>query len=246
MTNMLIRQWWLSLILAAVSLLASYIYPQVSTNFLAPALVVFMRYIAIMFVVAAVLSYYVSYKRRNMLVSQTGLDSIRKLSWRKFEDLITEAYKQIGYSIKREPVSGNDNGIDIIVSKQGSKTLVQCKQWRSRSVGVKVVREMYGILSSSNADEVHIVSSGNFTKEAQSFADGKAIKLIYGRELLNLISDAQKTTPEKDHITESEKTCPECGSEMVLRKARKGKNAGNEFWGCIRFPKCRETVSFSG
>jgi len=37
-------------------------------------------------------------------------------------------------------------------------------------------------------------------------------------------------------------TCPKCGSEMVLRTARRGKNAGNQFWGCSTFPKCRETV----
>jgi restriction system protein len=29
---------------------------------------------------------------------------------------------------------------------------------------------------------------------------------------------------------------------MVLRKATKGKNAGNEFWGCSAFPKCRSVV----
>lgn len=33
--------------------------------------------------------------------------------------------------------------------------------------------------------------------------------------------------------------CPKCGERMALRKARKGKNAGSEFWGCPRFPRCR-------
>ena len=35
------------------------------------------------------------------------------------------------------------------------------------------------------------------------------------------------------------KTCSKCGAKMVLRKATKGKNAGNHFWGCRSFPKCR-------
>ncbi len=246
MTNLLIRHWWIWLVLAALSLLGSYIYANVLTNFLAPALAVYFRYIAIGLVLIAVLSYFVTYQRRKLLSSQTGLDSIRQLSWRKFEDLITEAYKQNGYRIVREPVSGSDNGIDIIVNKEDIETLVQCKQWRSRKLGVKVVREMYGILSGSYADEVHIVSTGRVTNDALSFARGKPIKLIYGQELLKLISDAQKSTSESNQITESEKTCPECGSEMVLRKARKGKNAGNEFWGCVQFPKCRGTVSVTG
>ncbi len=33
--------------------------------------------------------------------------------------------------------------------------------------------------------------------------------------------------------------CPLCGSELVLRTARKGSNAGNQFYGCSAFPKCR-------
>jgi len=35
--------------------------------------------------------------------------------------------------------------------------------------------------------------------------------------------------------------CPQCNAAMVLRKARKGKNAGNEFWGCSKYPNCRGT-----
>lgn len=38
------------------------------------------------------------------------------------------------------------------------------------------------------------------------------------------------------------KSCSRCHSEMILRKATKGKNAGNEFWGCSAFPKCRNVV----
>ena len=35
--------------------------------------------------------------------------------------------------------------------------------------------------------------------------------------------------------------CPVCGAEMVLRKVRNGPSAGNEFWGCSRYPACSGT-----
>ena len=38
------------------------------------------------------------------------------------------------------------------------------------------------------------------------------------------------------------KPCSKCGAGMVLRKAAKGKNVGNEFWGCSTFPKCRNIL----
>ena len=38
------------------------------------------------------------------------------------------------------------------------------------------------------------------------------------------------------------KSCSRCGAEMVLRKATKDKNYGNEFLGCSAFPKCKNTI----
>lgn len=35
--------------------------------------------------------------------------------------------------------------------------------------------------------------------------------------------------------------CPVCGNDMVERMVGKGKNAGNKFWGCSTFPKCKHT-----
>jgi len=36
--------------------------------------------------------------------------------------------------------------------------------------------------------------------------------------------------------------CPTCGASMVKRVAKKGVNAGNQFWGCSRYPKCKGIV----
>ena len=36
--------------------------------------------------------------------------------------------------------------------------------------------------------------------------------------------------------------CPKCGRPMVRRTARRGANAGSEFWGCSEFPRCRGIV----
>lgn len=38
-------------------------------------------------------------------------------------------------------------------------------------------------------------------------------------------------------------SCPQCSATMVRRTARRGRNAGNRFWGCSRYPACRGTRS---
>ncbi len=41
-------------------------------------------------------------------------------------------------------------------------------------------------------------------------------------------------------------TCPKCGGAMVLRTAKSGENAGQKFWGCSNFPKCRGVMPYHG
>lgn len=43
----------------------------------------------------------------------------------------------------------------------------------------------------------------------------------------------------------AEKKCPQCGSAMVLRTAKRGSNAGQQFWGCSSYPKCRVTQNIT-
>jgi len=38
-----------------------------------------------------------------------------------------------------------------------------------------------------------------------------------------------------------ETVCPKCGGELVKRIATKGQHAGQKFWGCVNFPKCKFT-----
>ena len=38
--------------------------------------------------------------------------------------------------------------------------------------------------------------------------------------------------------------CPKCGVQMVLRTAQRGSNAGQKFYGCPNYPRCKEVAAF--
>ena len=40
--------------------------------------------------------------------------------------------------------------------------------------------------------------------------------------------------------------CPKCSGPMALRTARKGRNAGSQFWGCCGYPKCKGVRPLAG
>jgi DNA-binding helix-hairpin-helix protein with protein kinase domain len=49
------------------------------------------------------------------------------------------------------------------------------------------------------------------------------------------------STSRKSSKSSGSPDCPRCGSAMRRCRVRRGGNAGNEFWGCPRYPNCRGT-----
>lgn len=180
---------------------------------------------------------------------QTGIDSIRDEGWQDFELLLSEFFRRRGYTVEQTSADGPDGGVDQRLFKDGEKTLVQCKHWKVERVGVKVVRELLGVMTSESAQHGIVVTSGSFTPDAREFAQKNRIRLISGRELEKLIRSVQKPgsratqSPEQRRIDTSTATpsCPKCGGAMKRRTARRGPNTGSMFWGCSRYPKCRGT-----
>jgi len=195
------------------------------------------------FILGSIVSLFGRYKRKRLIEGvQNGhqQDALLDISWKEFEMLVGEAFRKQGYSV-RETQDGADGGIDLVLSKEGAKTLVQCKQWRSSKVGVSVVRELYGVMTANKAANGVVVTSGYFTREAQSFAKNKPIRLIAGEGLLKMIKEGKSAahTAVEEPSQADVLTCPLCNSPMVLRTAKKGPKAGSQFWGCSRFPQCK-------
>ena len=198
------------------------------------------------FLATAALSALRSIKTARLLEGQTSLASLRQLPWKRFEDLLGEVYRRQGYKVEETLGGGADGGVDLILGRDGKVTLVQCKRWNGAPVGVRRVRELYGVLHDRGASTAKVVATTSFTPDALAFAKGKPIELVDSIELLQLIRNVQKSGKiiappaqvERDHLTPD---CPRCCSAMVVREAKRGANAGSEFWGCLNYPKCHGT-----
>lgn len=199
---------------------------------------------------------------RKRLVDSVALnnasDALDGMSWQQFEMLVAEGFRLQGYRVIETGGGGADGGVDLVLSKPSTngteKLLVQCKQWRAFKVGVDVVRELYGVMAARGATGGFVVTSGRYTDEAISFANGRNVTLIDGAKLHAHLQRArasasrstaagpptQSPTHEKAR-TENPLTCPLCSRHMVRRTAKRGANAGGEFWGCSGYPSCRGT-----
>jgi len=174
---------------------------------------------------------------------QTGIDSLRDLSWREFEQLVGKAYRREGFDVVETGGGGADGGIDLVLHGAKGNILVQCKRWQIQRVGVDKVRELYGMVAAENAAAGILITCGDFTRDAMSFAKAKALTLVDGPQLTKLVRDVQSAPPP---VTDAEPSllpppCPTCGEPLVLRTAKRGKHAGQDFWGCSQYPNCRGT-----
>jgi restriction system protein len=243
--------WWVNVILAIIVYLSlKYWIPTIEfqnpfyagiakgAHVLAPTLAGIM-------LLPAALSAINSWRKGQLLDRQKGIGGIKSISWREFEELVEEAYRRKGYRVTETGGGGADGGVDLTLRKNGEHLLVQCKNWRM-DVGVKIVRELYGVVAAEGATGGIVICSGKFTQEARDFARGKPIELIEGTALARMIDEVKKKPSSiidiNPILTDTQQTvnkCPLCGGEMVLRTARKGAPAGEKFWGCSAFPKCR-------
>lgn len=89
---------------------------------------------------------------------QTGIQSIRSLGWKQFEELVDEAYRRKGYTVIENRGRGADGGVDIRLQKDGQLHLVQCKQWQSQKVRVN---ESPGTLNNRAGPNLEVVLDGS-------------------------------------------------------------------------------------
>jgi restriction system protein len=169
------------------------------------------------------------------------------LEWRSFEKLVALFFQKTGYDARRSRV-GADGGVDIIIRHPGEfqpSGYVQCKALNS-AVGVKLMREFFGVMVSDKIPHGFFVTTSDFTFDAIEFARGKSLVLVNGADLLKDLNGLPEPTrcaiiteiTSEDYTTP---TCPSCDVKMTQRQGPTG-----TFWGCINYPRCNRTLSIRG
>lgn len=115
-------------------------------------------------------------------------DDLYSLHWRRFEELVEDVFKNMGYRTRLTQGS-KDGGVDIfLLEHDGSQAIVQVKRnLRHRKVGVELVDQVRGLkLRPANKDVVkaYIVTSSSFTRGAKELAVEKPIITEFELELI--------------------------------------------------------------
>ena len=120
-------------------------------------------------------------------------ESIYDISPREFEEVIERVLQDEGFETKLTPQT-RDGGCDIIATKyeMGKPVVfhIECKHYgRQNSVGVNIVRSLYGVQLADQINKTILVTTGHVTRGARKFVDDQntMMSVIDVEEIYELI-----------------------------------------------------------
>lgn len=101
-------------------------------------------------------------------------DELKLVNRRKFEEIVAEIFLGFGYEVELTRAT-RDGGRDVIAIKRKlveERFLVECKRPDpGKKVGVRAVRELYGVKQSEGATKALLATTAYFTKDARLMFD---------------------------------------------------------------------------
>lgn len=129
-------------------------------------------------------------KLDNDLQSQL-LGEMQKMNPYRFESVIADLLKAMGYGESFTTKKSNDGGVDAIVDEDAlglSKIYAQAKRYADNNkVQKKAIRDFLGSLAERKTAKGIFITTSDYSDDAKSLAEEHSVRLISGDELTNLM-----------------------------------------------------------
>jgi restriction system protein len=122
---------------------------------------------------------------------RAGIFDIDRMDGTTFELRLEALFRSLGYRAEVVGSARGDYGGDLVIAKDGKRSVVQAKCWR-KNVGVKAVQEVVAARGYYSADSAFVVTNRHFTQQAQELAKRNDVKLWGRPELTDALLRAQK------------------------------------------------------
>lgn len=147
-------------------------------------------------------------------LAKSGILEIDKMDGKTFEKYLEVKFEQLGYQVMRTKYVG-DYGADLVTKKDGIKTVIQAKRYKS-NVGIKAVQEAVASKGFYDSEKAMVVTNSFFTKQAKELARKNQVELWDRKEFSRQLLNAQKTTTKPTSIKtkDLDKICITCGKPV--------------------------------
>jgi len=132
-------------------------------------------------------------------LAEAGIDQIDHMDGLGFEQYLEVLYKRLGYRVQRTPYAG-DWGADLVLERDGVRTVVQAKRW-NRRVGVEAVQQVVAAKAKYGCTKASVVTNSHYTQQAQDLARANGV-LLWDRSELVTAALAAQARASKDQSPE--------------------------------------------
>lgn len=121
-----------------------------------------------------------------------------------FEKLCALLFQKMGYHTQVTAKS-NDGGYDIVLWKNQSKAIVECKCYSAgNKIGRPAIQKLVGANNTALADGMVFITTSEFSSYAVSYAKEAGVELVDGRRLLSLFHEYLFTEEQGGGVYEEE------------------------------------------
>lgn len=122
-------------------------------------------------------------EERRILAS--GIREVDEMSGKEFEKLLSLLFRKTGYNVSLTPET-QDYGADLILYKDGTKTIVQAKRYKN-PVGVKAIQEVASAVKHYKANKGIVITNNRFTENAYNLARSNEVELWDRKKLIEFM-----------------------------------------------------------
>jgi hypothetical protein len=124
-------------------------------------------------------------------VFESRLQWLRSCQWpvmtgAPFESFLAQVFQEHGYIVEKIGRAG-DQGVDLIVARDGSRVAIQAKGCVGTTVGNDAVQQVYAGMSFHRCNAAAVVTNSRYTPSARALAQRIGCRLIDGSEIPDLI-----------------------------------------------------------
>lgn len=123
--------------------------------------------------------------RRERLV-RSGIAEVDEMAGDEFEARLASLYADLGYTVTRTGSRG-DFGADLLLDRDGDRTVVQAKRYRG-AVGIEAVQQVIGATRYYGGARPLVVTNSTFTSAAAELARAHDAELVERTELVRLLA----------------------------------------------------------
>ena len=160
-------------------------------------------------IILAWLALRIQASHRRHLVEWTS--DLRRLNAEEFEWFVGEVFRREGWKVDETGHQDRSDGnVDLRLTQAGLRSIVQCKRWTARNVGVDEIRAFAGTLHAERLPGVSavFVTLSDYTEQARDEAKRSGIVLVDSQDLFARVERVRRTEP-----------CPKCGAGMILDRS---------------------------